>query len=78
MKKYALLCVLMSMMSSAYAFEWVKVTEKEEFTMFIDRISFDNAKRQMTWWGNRDDIHWFNADDNNMEIISFVENLKND
>ncbi|MBR4624454.1 MAG: hypothetical protein IKO56_02835 [Alphaproteobacteria bacterium] len=36
MKKYALLCVLMSMMSSAYAFEWVKVTEKEEFTMFID------------------------------------------
>ena len=48
MKKYALLCVLMSMMSSAYAFEWVKVTEKEEFTLFIDRISFANAKQQMT------------------------------
>ena len=48
MKKYALLCVLMSMMSSAYAFEWVKVTEKEEFTLFIDRISFAKAKQQMT------------------------------
>lgn len=48
MKKYALLCVLMSMMSSAYAFEWVKTTEQEEYTMFIDRISFANAKQQMT------------------------------
>ena len=47
----------------------------------IDLIKRDSrryAKRQMTWWGNRDDIHWFNADDNNMEIISFVENLIND
>ncbi len=44
----------------------------------IDLIKRDSrryAKRQMTWWGNRDDIHWFNADDNNMGIISFVENL---
>ena len=47
----------------------------------IDLIKRDSrryAKRQMTWWGNRDDIHWFNADDDNMEIISFVENLIND
>ena len=48
MKKYALLCVLMSIMSSAYAFEWVKIGEKEEYTMFVDRISLVNAKQQMT------------------------------
>ena len=50
MKKYALLCVLMSMMSSAHAFEWMKIYENEEFTMFMDRISVLNAlnKQQMT------------------------------
>ena len=50
MKKYALLCVLMSMMSSAHAFEWMKIYENEEYIMFMDRISVLNAlnKQQMT------------------------------
>ena len=45
MKKYALLCVLMSIMSSAYAFEWVKISEDEKSTMFFDAISLREASQ---------------------------------
>jgi tRNA dimethylallyltransferase len=45
--------------------------DREEMVRLLKRNSRRYAKRQMTWFKNQDEFHWFDAK-NEEEIISFV------
>ena len=47
--------------------------DREEMVRLLKRNSRRYAKRQMTWFKNQDEFHWFNAK-NEEEIIEFVRN----
>jgi tRNA dimethylallyltransferase len=46
--------------------------DREEMVRLLKRNSRRYAKRQMTWFKNQDEFHWFDAK-NEAEIISFVK-----
>ena len=46
--------------------------DREEMLRLLKRNSRRYAKRQMTWFKNQDEFHWFDAK-NEAEIISFVQ-----
>ena len=45
--------------------------DREEMVRLLKRNSRRYAKRQMTWFKNQDEFHWFDAK-NEVEIITFV------
>ncbi len=47
--------------------------DREEMVRLLKRNSRRYAKRQMTWFKNQDEFHWFDAK-NEVEIIGFVRN----